>query len=373
MPIDASLSRGIRGTILPDKNCVPNSTYMNPLTTLPLSDLQDDRSISALWHMPTQHVPHKSYILPGYRQSRRVLTPDDINLIHRGLSGDDGRGRFRGGPAGDGFHSQRRTLEQGPGFGAPRRDARSMQDPRRSNGGGDSRSGSGYNTPTNSYDRQSQSGYGGSGGRDAPRSGPYSGYSAPPPRSGGYESPQQGYSAPYGGYGGSSSSYQNPPAPPAQPSYGGYGGSKPSSSYGGYGASSYPGHPPASSYPPSGGQGQFSSYGAPPTSSYGGYGAASSSYGGSGAVAGRGCHPPQAAPASSYGGYGGYGQAQPPAGQAGGYRPAQATGGAPPAGTYSNRSAIVPAHLQGAQQPQGRGWPAPSPSAPAGQHQRWSR
>lgn len=368
VPLDPQASKGFSGTVLPDESCVPNSTFINPLPSLPLSDLKNDKSISAYWWMPEQITPHTSSLLPGYRPVKRVLTADDIETIKRGGNGEGGRDRHRRGPAGDGFHAQRRDLENGP-----RRDARDVANAR-GGGGYQGRNGwdngpRGGNYSNNNYSgggRNDYGGYGGnqggrgddrnnygrqSGGRDA-----YGGY-----QNGGYDARSQEYdrSAPpqssrppqssYGGYG----SYGAPPPPqnygappPAASSYGGYGGT-------GYSA---PSPPVASSYPSSGSYGSYGNSGAalpyspppPPPHSYGSYGSSYGSY-----------QPP---PPSPYGARPpGQGYNPPPPQGHQGYAPSygggySAAAGAPPPQPYqaplSNRNGPSIPHLQQQQQQQ---------------------
>lgn len=375
VPLDPQASKGFTGTVLPDEGCVPNSTYINPLPSLPLSDLKNDKSISAYWWMPEQLRPHTSTLLPGYRPAKRVLTPDDIEAIKRGDNGGHGgRDRFRRGPAGDGFHAQRRDLDHN----GPRRDARDVANARGGrNMGQQNRSGWGDNSRGGgdrgyaSNPGGNQGGYGGRGGdersqgryNDRDRRGDayggysnghdsrQSGYSRPPPSQ--PSRPSQGYPndrghAPppsYGSYGGSG--YAAPPPPstssyPAASSYGGYGGY--GGSYGGVPPSSSYGAPPPSTYsaPPAHNIPGYS----PPPQTYGSYGGPpgynppppSSSYGG---PPPQGYNPPPPAqgyaPSYGGGGYGGYGQAAPPPAQ-GYYQPPPTAAG--------NRGAILPPHLQ---------------------------
>ena len=313
MAIDITFSQGLQGTIFPDENCIPNSTYMSPLAEMDLPDIQDDRSIFAAYNLPEQTVPHKSLLLPGYRPMRRVLTPDDVNAIHRGASGEDSH--HRRGAAGDGFHSQRRTLE-GPGH-AVRRDARNVVDSRRNNAGylkdqpqrpswetpGANRS---YGTPADGRDTS----YSNSNGNN-----PYSGYSN---HTSYVSSPHA-----YGGRGGYSGMHPNLHQSQAQPTYGGYGN----------GTVYSMGAAPASSGLEE--HTRYASHPVPVQEGYGGYGyappyqppaAQPQGYGGYGYA------PPYQQPQGAYQGYGGYGQPQPQP-----YRPpAQQT----------NRSTNLPAHLQ---------------------------
>lgn len=57
-----------------------------------MRDIQDDRSISALYFYPKQVKPHRSVLLPGVRRPRARLTQQDQENTRRG-----GRGRGGGG------------------------------------------------------------------------------------------------------------------------------------------------------------------------------------------------------------------------------------------------------------------------------------
>ncbi|KAJ8086306.1 5'-3' exoribonuclease 2 [Marasmius tenuissimus] len=234
LPIDAKLTKGISGSVLPNPDCLPGSTYLSPLHEIDMPDIKNDRSISVFYFFPKQLAPHRSLLLPGVRKPPRILSQEDIENSRRG--GGRGRGRGRGGGGGNDF-------------------GRGNYNDRPRNGGGDnyhSRSG-GYNSsynndnfsqrggyqqdyrpPRNQYQSQDHS-YGGYGGDSRGR---------PPPNHdhgrGGYGRQHQS-----GGRGG----------PPNNGSYGAYGG------YGDYGSN-------GGGY--GGGQGGYGGYGAP-SGGYGGY------------------------------------------------------------------------------------------------------
>lgn len=78
-----------------DPTCVPGSTYLSPFVSDGLHDIQDDRSISALYFYPKQTKPHRSVLLPGVNRPRPKLTQQDQENTRRG-------GRGRGGYSGSG-------------------------------------------------------------------------------------------------------------------------------------------------------------------------------------------------------------------------------------------------------------------------------
>lgn len=133
VPMDYRKSNRVLGLILPDPETVPSSTYFSPLTAVGQPDIDNDRSISAIWLFPPQRKPHKSVLLPGADQAGRILSRTDIEIVKRG--GDPRHQSSRP----DSFHASRRDID---GFGG-----------RRGRGGG-------------------------RGGGPMPRNDPYSGYDA---------------------------------------------------------------------------------------------------------------------------------------------------------------------------------------------------
>ncbi|KAI5480844.1 5'-3' exoribonuclease 2 [Pseudohyphozyma bogoriensis] len=245
--LDTKRSKGISGYVLPDPDCVPGATFDSPLPTEP--DIIGDRSISATFKFPAQRTPHRSKLLPGATKDRGVLTQHDKETVRRG-------GNSSGPSYGEGFHSQRRNDQSGPGFAK-------LNQGRPGDRGGGRQS---YQPAQSSYNGPSGGGYGG----------------------GGNYGPPAGGRDPYAGYGGHNGGG----------SYGGNGAYGGAGQYGGYGY-----RPPGAGYQPPAHQGGGYQPPAQP-----GYGAAPPSYGGYGAPAGRyggGGNPP----APSYQGYGGYGGA----------------------------------------------------------------
>ena len=200
--IDTALSHGIAGSVLPNPECIPGSTYYSPLTKQGLPDIKNDCSLSVLYFFPKQLTPHRSVILPGTKRPPRVLSASDLEVTRNG-----GRGRGRGGWDRGGGNSNR-----GTGMDRNRNDPFHTRPNNYGQNYGNDRAGPG---PAN------RGGYGHSGGYGGRGGGSYqpNTYSSRPPPYQSQQGPFNGY-ANSGGYG-------------ARSDYGGYGG------YGGYGDSSY--------------------------------------------------------------------------------------------------------------------------------------
>ena len=318
MPINTKLSKGMSGSLLPNPDCIPDSTFFSPLTTQDLPDIKNDRSLSAFYFFPKQLTPHRSILLPGVRRPKPILSASDLEHSRRG-----GEGRGRGGT-----HHQDRGIRRGGGdgpggWGRNRNNGHGngsdWQNQQYGNDGGfqppfqgqRGRGGGGYGGGRNQYNDFAgppQRGRGGARG-GPPRGGMNSGYSGAPGSFGGYDNASGGYGN-QGGYGGGRGGYGGGGGG------GGYGGG--GTGYGGYGGQSgYSG--PGGGMNQGGGFGQGGGY--PQGGGYGppgsGYDSANGGYGGYGGP------PPQNSFAqnNSYGGYGGGGGGGPPFGNArgGGY------------------------------------------------------
>lgn len=242
--LDTKRSKGIAGSVLPDPICIPGSTFDSPLPSL--NDIYDDKSISASFSFPSQRTPHRSFLLPGVKLERPVLTSYDKDNVRRGTGGG---GQYES----NGFHSQRGRGGSGPGFAKlDNRGGRGNSNDRGGGGRG------GYNSPNRGgYVGQQQQGQGQQdpyNGYDSRRAGPQQSQQSygnnPQSQSYGYQPPQQQQQNSYG-------------QPPQQNSYG-YG--RPPAPGGGYQPPQQQqqyGAPPARYPTPP-------SYGAPPPFSYGG-------------------------------------------------------------------------------------------------------
>ncbi|KAJ4492874.1 XRN 5'-3' exonuclease N-terminus-domain-containing protein [Lentinula edodes] len=202
LQIDHNLTKGVSGSVLPNPECLPGSTYLTPLVEQNLPDIKNDRSLSVFYFFPKQLTPHRSVLLPGVTRSPRMLSANDLEHARNGGrgrgrgSGYDRGGRDRGGnDRNDPFHS--RPPNYGNGRGNSREPYRGQY--RGDNGSYNDR-GRGRPSPNNSY----SNGYG--NGRDVSSAsnnsyGGYGGYGGGPARDYG-NGPTGSYgSAPTGGYG----------------------------------------------------------------------------------------------------------------------------------------------------------------------------
>ncbi|KAF7313569.1 5'-3' exoribonuclease [Mycena chlorophos] len=272
LPLDTKLSFGMSGSVAPNPDCLPGSTYYSTLPDL-MPDVKNDQSLSVYYFFPKQSRPHQSVLLPGARKPQRVLSGQDLETVRRG-----GRGRGRGG--GNGNYNGGRS-DRGPGgrndmfhsrphSAPPSRDGYGGRGYDRGGDGNDR----GYHPANSGFQRQpppphmnhhnqhyppirsqppAPPQYGGHG----QSSGNYRGYGGPPPPSqgnyGGYGGGGYGGNG-YGGYGQGYNGHGGPPPPPPN-NYGGYGG------YGGYQQGGFGGPPPP--------QQNYGGYGGPPPQSYG--------------------------------------------------------------------------------------------------------
>ena len=139
----------IHGSLLPNPDCLPGSTYYCPLTSVGLPDIKSDRSLSALYLFPQQLTPHRSILLPGVRRPAPILTENDREGARRHHLGGGGR---RGGGPGPATGHWSQSYQNGRDYG--------RSDGARGGGpphGGQSRGG-GYGG--NSYGNDGYGGYG---------------------------------------------------------------------------------------------------------------------------------------------------------------------------------------------------------------------
>ncbi|KAF8631268.1 hypothetical protein AX15_002594 [Amanita polypyramis BW_CC] len=229
--IDVNLSKGISGSVLPNSDCLPGSTYYSPLSQSECPDIKNDRSLSVVYFFPKQHHPHRSELLPGARKPPRQLSVADLETARQG-----GRGRGRGGPPGAHNGGGRNSWISG---GHPER----RNDP--------------FHTRSNNYGPQTSSG--GRSGRGGGR-----GSIPPPPPYPPRPAYPQGTPTSHQQYSGSGGDYSVPSGRSSPPNYGAYGGR---------------GAPPTRGGPPNGGG--YSGY-----AGYGTYGGATAVPGGYGSYGG---------------------------------------------------------------------------------------
>ncbi|KAI0284979.1 XRN 5'-3' exonuclease N-terminus-domain-containing protein [Russula aff. rugulosa BPL654] len=121
VPIDVDASKGISGSVLPDPDCIPGSTYYSPLIDEGQPDLKHDRSLSAIYLFPKQLSPH-------LRRPPRVLSSDDLRV---------GGGRpYRGGGGGRGGYNNHHDYGHGGHASTYASPMHHVQPPSYSNGRG---------------------------------------------------------------------------------------------------------------------------------------------------------------------------------------------------------------------------------------------
>ncbi|KAL4075753.1 exoribonuclease 2 [Scleroderma citrinum] len=211
VPMPVKDTKGISGSVLPNPECIPGSTFYCPLTSVNLDDIKNDRSLSALYFFPKQLTPHRSMLLPGAQMPQRQLTPEDLD--HRSRRGG-GRGGGRGGIDRDpsGRSGPPRGPYPPPPYGNGHMYGSANNHP--SYSGGPPGYGGGYNSYGNQSSSYGRGGYsggysnsgGGGGGSYGGGGGGYGGYGNQS-NHGGYGSQQSGppNRGNYSGYGNTSS------------------------------------------------------------------------------------------------------------------------------------------------------------------------
>ncbi|KAJ7117313.1 exoribonuclease 2 [Mycena crocata] len=249
VPLDIKLSSGMSGSVSPNPDCIPGSTYYSVLPNL-MPDIRNDRSLSVFYFFPKQVSPHRSALLPGVKKPRNVLNASDLETVRRGgrgRGGGGGRGSWNNGGSdrggrNDPFHARSNYGHQN----SPGNDRGRGNDRYRGNNSYNQP----YPRPPPPQQHQQQQQYGGYnnhspirqpqnyGAYNTNRGGPPLRGGAPPNHNSyGQQQQQQGHGgyANYGVYG------APPPAPPGAyggpPAYGGYGG------YGGQGQQQQGGYP----------------------------------------------------------------------------------------------------------------------------------
>ncbi|KAF9569377.1 hypothetical protein CPC08DRAFT_181000 [Agrocybe pediades] len=268
VPIDTNLSKGMSGSVLPNPDCIPGSTYYCPLTSVGLPDIKNDRSLSVLYFFPKQLTPHRSVMLPGAKRPMRILSGADLEVTRNGGRGRGRGGWDRGGNSGRGNGMDRSRNDPFHG----RSNNYGQQSYANGRGGGGNSNGNGRGGYGNSYGGggDHRGGYGNSYQQNQyPSRAPYQ---SPPP-SNSYGNSGNNYSG-YGGRGG----YNNGPSHPRgnsngyqsynSGSRGGYNAPPPQNSYSSYGNDMNGGN----SYSGNGGYGGYGGY-----DGYGGYGSGNAS------------------------------------------------------------------------------------------------
>ncbi|KAI8838612.1 XRN 5'-3' exonuclease N-terminus-domain-containing protein [Chytridium lagenaria] len=118
--IDPVVSGRMTGQAAPDPNvCIPGLRFDSPFQHLGLHDIEENRSISAIYHMPAMTGSFKAKLLPQVSFPQKELTPDDVYWVR--LGGKPTRGRGRGG--GRGGAAAARFIRHGTGNYASTQDA----------------------------------------------------------------------------------------------------------------------------------------------------------------------------------------------------------------------------------------------------------
>ncbi|KAJ2581536.1 5'-3' exoribonuclease 2, partial [Coemansia sp. RSA 1836] len=83
-PLNPRFSDRMSGTVSCDPNYVPHTTYESPLSAVGKPDIEDDRSISAVFHQPQPEGIHTAVLLPGVQLPRRMLSVADLEFARTG-------------------------------------------------------------------------------------------------------------------------------------------------------------------------------------------------------------------------------------------------------------------------------------------------
>ncbi|KAN0127489.1 XRN 5'-3' exonuclease N-terminus domain containing protein [Lactarius tabidus] len=175
--IDVDASKGISGSVFPDPDCIPGSTYYSPLVEQGQDDIKHDRSLSAVYLFPKQLSPHRSVLLPSVHRPPRILSPEDLR----------GGGNRRGGGGGRGGYGNHSYGNHGSTFTNPAYHGPSQ--PTYNNGRGRIPNDYSQGHPSNSSRPPPQQQYGGGYGSGGPRT-------FPPPQAYGGNSYANGRGAP---------------------------------------------------------------------------------------------------------------------------------------------------------------------------------
>ncbi|OLL22700.1 5'-3' exoribonuclease 2 [Neolecta irregularis DAH-3] len=134
--ITSKLSKGLAGYVMPDESFIPNSTIQNPLLSVDLEDIVNNRVLCVKYKIPKSKYVHKSMLLKGVQMNPPVLTSSELWEVKTGKNStfrdnDDnrgsnrrGRGGYRGGrngnnsktnsPASSGYNQGPSTYGQSP-------------------------------------------------------------------------------------------------------------------------------------------------------------------------------------------------------------------------------------------------------------------
>ncbi|KAJ2597169.1 5'-3' exoribonuclease 2 [Coemansia sp. RSA 1286] len=99
VPLDPRLSGRMSGTVSCNPSYIPHTGYESPLRDVGKPDVDEDRSISVIFHQPQPETTHTAVLLPGVQMPQRILTDADIEFVRTG-----GRTGYRGPPRS--FHGE---------------------------------------------------------------------------------------------------------------------------------------------------------------------------------------------------------------------------------------------------------------------------
>ncbi|KAI1821725.1 exoribonuclease Dhp1 [Xylaria intraflava] len=120
--LDARKSQGLSGTIEKMSDYLPHATLEYPLARKEMPDIDDDRTLTVHYDMPTSSNTHKSMLLRGVRMPVPALNSSDIEEL-KGKTRNSGRS-FRGAPLGRQYNDGRRERMN---YGPDRNDRQSSQ------------------------------------------------------------------------------------------------------------------------------------------------------------------------------------------------------------------------------------------------------
>ncbi|KAJ2116207.1 5'-3' exoribonuclease 2 [Coemansia sp. RSA 922] len=84
VPLNPRFSDRMSGTVSCDPNYVPHTAFESPLTVVGKPNIEDDRSISAVFHQPQPDGIHPAVLLPGVQLPRRMLSHADLEFARTG-------------------------------------------------------------------------------------------------------------------------------------------------------------------------------------------------------------------------------------------------------------------------------------------------
>ncbi|KAI1293391.1 exoribonuclease Dhp1 [Xylaria venustula] len=206
--LDPRKSQGLSGDIEKMPEYLPHATLEYPLERKGMPDIEDDRSLTVHYDMPSSSHTHKSMLLRGVRMPVAALNSSDIEEL-KGKTRNSGRS-YRGAPLGRQHNDGRRErMNYGP-------------DSRRDGNNRHYNNGSRHNGP-NAFSGPPVIP---PGWAPPPPGFPGFGNGLPPPPPPAYHGGQGGYGNGrgngYGNYGGQAYNQQH--GPPGVPPYQGYGG-----------------------------------------------------------------------------------------------------------------------------------------------------